>query len=692
VEFINTVLGTPLGFVFYYAYTILGSFGLAVIAFAIIVKVPLFPVMLFAHRNSIRLLQLQPALSVIKHRFAGDKDGLHEAQYALFKKEKYSPIVGIIPLLVQLVLVMGMLQVMYHPLQHMLRLEPQVIDSLVAALADIHDNVSGFAQQLLVLEAFQHSENWPVFQAALAGFQNGEAIFNQLHATELHFLGLNLGLTPSLFRPTPELVIVFLSGAVALAFCLVQNAISPGALSQGRRTNMGLTIFTVCLSLYFALALPVGVGLYWTVGNFAAIGVVLLLCFLYPPKKLAADALSYIQATRKSPETLREEKLLNSKLRIRENADVARFKSAEKQVVFYAISSGQYKFYKVIIDYLCKSSDVIIHYLTNDPNDAIFNQSNPKVLPYYASQQKAISLMLRLDTDMLVTTVPDLQTFHMKRSIVRDDIEYIHTFHSLTSTHLVYKEKAFDHFDTLFCVGPHCVTEVRRREALVGLPKKTLVKVGYGLYDQLIESYDAVHSHVNAQPRVLIAPSWQVDNILDVCIDSMLESLVGKEYDVVVRPHPQYIRLFPERIDSLKERFSASDHGISFELDFSGNESIYTSDILITDWSNIGYEFAYCTLKPCIFINTPMKVMNPNYMQYGIEPLDITLRDKIGISIDVDDIATVDSRVDYLLQHKDSYKDQIEEVVQQNLYHPGRSGEAAGTYIMRQLDAKRIGV
>jgi YidC/Oxa1 family membrane protein insertase len=652
VGIINTVLGIPLGYVIYFAYWLFGNYGLAIVAFAIIVKLPLFPVMMLAQRNSIKLLQLQPALHEIKQRHAGDKESLNEAQNELFEKEKYSPLLGILPLFVQLLLVVGILQVMYHPLQHMLRMPAGEIEALVAG-------IGGFAPQLQVFE-----------------YVYGE----------VSLMGLRLTATPSVLNPSIELIMPLLSGLVAFVFCMVQNALSPGALSQSRRTNMGLTIFTVGLSVYFAYALPVGVGLYWTVGNLGAIAVVVLLKFMYPPKKLAAEALAHNQSMRKTPEQVQEEKELRKQLQIREKENATRFQKANKQVVFYAISSGQYKFYKTIIDYLVEHSSVTIHYLTNDPNDAVFTLHISQIVPYYIGQQKMISLMLKLDTDIFVTTVPDLQNFHIKRSIVRDDIEYIHTFHGLASTSLVYREKAFDNFDTLFCVGSHQVAEVRRRETMMNLQKKKLVKVGYSLYDQLVALHENNADTKNEKPRILIAPSWQMDNILETCIDSILELLRGQGYDVVVRPHPQHIKLFPERVKTLVERFS--DGSISFELDFFDNKSIYTSDVLITDWSNIGFDFSYSTLKPCIFVNTPMKLMNPNYRSYGIEPLDIILRDKLGRSVEVDEIAKLNELIMDLLQNKKSYRQQIEDVIQQYLFYPGRSGEAGGTYIIKTLEAK----
>ena len=629
MNFINTILGTPLSLIIDLLYRITDSYGLAIILFAVVVRAILFPLITVAHNNSIRFLRLYPELERMKIRYAGDKEKLGEEQYQLFKEAKYSPIMGIIPLLLQLVIIVGVMQVLLDP-----------------------------------------------------------------PAVDLMFLGLELDVVPSIVNPSATLIIPVLSGLAATAFCLVQNKISPAMLSQSKRTNLGMTIFIVALSIYFGVVLPVGVGIYWTMGNLMGIVVVLLLDVIYNPKKLAPEALAYIEANRKSPEELREQRAIEKQLSIREIADISRFKVADKKLVFYAISSGQYRFYKTIIDYIINNSDIEIHYLTNDPNDALFNEHHSQIKPYYVGQKKMITLMLKLNTDVLVTTVPDLQSFHFKRSIVREDIEYIFTFHSLTSAHLVYKEKAFDHFDSIFCVGSHQVTELRRREETAKLPKKQLIKVGYSVYDQIKTAYEQLDKQANGIPKILIAPSWQADNILDICIEKMLESLGGSSYDITVRPHPQYIKLYPERIEELVARFSSvrssqEKGSVRFELDFLGNESIYTADLLITDWSTIGYEYAYCTLKPCLFINTPMKVMNPNYKLYGIEPLDITLRDAVGGSIDVEDInSTLLDSIKKLLNEKDSYSKQIEEIVSQYIYYPGRSGEAGGKYILKQLEKK----
>ena len=691
MKIIDMVFGTPFGAVIYFLYQITNSYGLAILLFALFVRIVIFPITMLAQKNSIKLLKLQPKLNQMKRWYGGDKERLSEEQYNLFKQEGYRPLWGVVPLLIQLILLMGVLQVMYNPLQYIVRLDQGVIDVLAQTFRGLYSTTGGAQEQLQIMEAVH--QHLPAFQSAMMHVPYGEAILQSILNTDLWFLGVNLGAVPSFLNPSLELLIPFLVLIAMLLMCVVQCIISPGAISQGRKTNLWFVITTVGILFYFTAVTPTGVGLYWI--GYGLLGVVslLLLNVLYNPKKLAGEAIVAIRADRKTPAQIKEEKAKNKELSAWEKKDAARFVSAKKQLVFYAISGGQYKYYKNYIEYILENSDISIHYLTNDPKDALFNQKNERLIPYYAGQRKMISLLLKLDCDIMVTTVQDLQSYHMKRSIVRDDIEYIYVFHGLGSTHLMARETAYDNFSTVFCVGPHQVKEIRRREELASLPRKNLVKTGYGLYDQLVlsvkELLDGKQEGVEKKPRILIAPSWQEDNILDTCIDKMLDALLGKGVQIYIRPHPQYTRMFPERLEELKERYGHREEEIVFDLDFSSSDSIFLSELLITDWSGIAFEFAYCTLKPCVFINTPMKVMNPNYEQFGLPVLDIVLRDKVGVSIDLDNLDEIGDSVARMLEEKDAYKKQIQQVVEEYIFYPGRSGEAGGKYIIYKLSSEK---
>ena len=689
MEIINSILGTPLGLLIYLAYQVSGSYGGAVLIFSIVVKIVLFPITFMAHKNAIRFLKLQPALAIIKVRYADDKEALNEEQYQLFKQEKYNVFIGMIPLILQLVLIMGMLQVMYRPLEHMLRLSQPTIDILVNTYFDLFGSVTSTVQ-LDILSLAQDAPSFASFENALANQPGFENVLASLVGTNLNFLGINLGIVPRLTTITIQWLVPLFAGIFSLIFCLINNQLSPGALTQSQRTNLSMTAFTVGLSLYFAFVMPAGVGLYWAAGNLFGIVVTLILELIYSPRQVAKEAMAYLQAKQKSASMAKAEKLDKKALALREKVATKAFKQANKDFVIYALNGGQYKYYRNIIEYLLANSEIVIHYLTNDPQDGVFALNNERIIPYYASQQKTIALFLRLKTKILLTTVPDLGVYHMKRSIVQEDIEYIHIIHGIPSAHMTAREKAYDHFDTIFCVGPHHIKELQRRIQIANLPPKNLVKVGYPVYDQLVKSANNRLGHVNAKPQILIAPSWQKANILETCIDEILVTLLGRDYQIIVRPHIQFTLMFFEQMQQLKARYAdyVATGELIFDLDFAENKYIFTADLLLTDWSGIAYEFSYCGLKPSIFINTPMKVLNPNYELYGLEVLDITLRDQIGISVNLDQLATLATKVADLLASQTTYQAKIQEAVDKYLFYPNRSGEAGGQYILNQL-AKR---
>ena len=53
------------------------------------------------------------------------------------------------------------------------------------------------------------------------------------------------------------------------------------------------------------------------------------------------------------------------------------------------------------------------------------------------------------------------------------------------ATHTIYRKGAFDHFDSIFCVGHHHIEEISATESVYNLNHKNLVAYGYGLVDKL---------------------------------------------------------------------------------------------------------------------------------------------------------------------------------------------------------------
>jgi YidC/Oxa1 family membrane protein insertase len=113
------------------------------------------------------------------------------------------------------------------------------------------------------------------------------------------------------------------------------------------------------------------------------------------------------------------------------------------------------------------------------------------------------------------------------------------------------------------------------------------------------------------------------------------------------------------------------------------------SDILITDWSGIAPEYAFTTKKPVIFINTPMKIMNPDWQQIDISPMDIWLRDELGISVEKNEIRKIDDIIRELLENKTTYKEKITALMNKTLCNLGKSAKVGGDYIIERINEIR---
>lgn len=677
-------LAYPFGYIMRLCYNLLSNYGLAIILFTLLTKVVMLPVSLWTHKNSVKLVKLQPELNVIKAKYYGEKDKISEEQLSLYKREKYRPLAGMLPMVIQLVLLMCVVQIIYNPLSNVLAMDKNTASALINSVcADMGLDSSSNSIQLAVVKAIQD------------GFTVDGADLSAIKALDMNFLGFDLSSTP-IAAGGIMLLVPVLAGGCALALCLFQNKMNPLQAEQGRAQQLATNALSVGISLVLGGFVPAGIGLYWIFSNlFTMVQQLVLNAIINPKKYIDYKALEESKKELEKIDSVGQKNKIEvgSQLYKREKTDYKKFFSvANKHLVIYSERNGYYKYFSTIIDYLLNNSNIIIHYVTSDPNDNIFNlaKENSKIRPYFIGEKKLITLFMKMDADIVLMTMPDIENFHYKRSYIRKDIEYIYTMHGPMSTHLLLNNHSLDSYDTIFCIGEFQIPEIRRQEEIYNLPPKNLVMTGYGFLEILKQQYDQMPRREGGIPRVLVAPSWQEDNILDLCLDELLSSLLGKGLNIIVRPHPEYVKRYSQRLDAIVKKYSDyKGDDLKFELDFTSSDSIYQSDLLITDWSAIAFEYSYVTLKPCLFINTPMKVMNKEYKQIGIEPLEIKLRNEVGVSLEVNEAGKAYNAAQSLLEQKDSYADKILNIRNTYISNFGKNGEVAGKYIIQQLIKKQ---
>lgn len=668
-----------LGYVMYGCYFLIKNYGLSIIVFTLFTKLILFPVSLLTQKNSIKMVQMQPELNSLKIKYIDDKDKFTDEQVALYKRYKYNPLMDIVPLLIQIVIVLGLIGVVYRPLSYVMNIDKGVIEQLKDWLVN---TLNIPADNMYQLEIFRQIRAGAEVPASIPG-----EIVDSIRNLNMNFLGIDLGLVPSFTENYVLLLIPLLAGLSAWLLCYAQNKINVLQIAQGNAVKIITTVVMIGFSVYFCFLVPAGVGLYWIFGNLFAIPSMVLTNVVMPPKKY----IDYDYLLKTKEQMLLKEKE-HKKYAKREKADYKRFFSAENmKLVIYSEQNGFYKYYAGMIDYICDHSDIQIHYVTSDPNDKIFEDKREQIHGYYvASDRYLIPLFMKLDCDMCIMTAPDLEKYHIKRSRVRNDIEYVYVSHGMGSNALTLRKGALDWYDTVFCVGIDSENEIRETEELYHTKPKVLIEAGYMLLDEMIEKFEETQKEnkkENDPPKILIAPSWQPDNIVESCVDELLEQLQKTKYDIILRPHPQMVRHSPERFEELHQKYDGTN--IEIQTDFSSNNPVMEADVLITDWSDISFEFAFTTKRPVLFINTPMKIMNPEYDKIKTVPINIALRSVIGKSAEPNQLDRVNGIISEFIANRDSYRDTIEKTVSERIFNVGKSKIIYGRYVIKRLSPQK---
>ena len=567
-----------LGNIMQFCYNLFGNYGWAIILFTIFSKIVLLPVTIWVQINSIKMVKMQPEINQIKINYFGDKDRIAEEQTKLYKREKYNAFVSLIPLIVQILLLLGLVEVINHPLTYIAKTDSNITTELVnVALANDEGlDPESSSLELTVVEDIKNERNIDKYSEKIDNDQ-----MEKIKGINLDFFGFDMGWIATREKGI-AILIPIIAGISALIMCVGQNMMNVLQAEQSKANQWGMLILSVGLSLYLGAFVPAGVGLYWTASNLLAVLQQWLLnIFINPKKHVNYEELERTNKQLKELEELNKDGQKRTKeQKKKEKDDYKRFFSiVNKHLVFYSESNGFYKYYKGIIEYLLKNTNITIHYITSDYNDKIFEmeKENSQIKAYYIEEKKLITLMMKMDADVVVMTMPDIQNYHIKRSYVRKDIEYIYIPHGMDSLNLTMRKGSMDHYDTVFATGKYQKEEAEKTNEVYKIQNRKIVEWGYTLLDSMIKDY-AQNTEESKETTVLIAPSWQKDNIIDLCLEDILDSMKDSEYKVIVRPHPQQVRRMKDKFDNMKEQYKANKN-IEIQTDFSSNNTVFNASL-----------------------------------------------------------------------------------------------------------------
>ena len=363
----------------------------------------------------------------------------------------------------------------------------------------------------------------------------------------------------------------------------------------------------------------------------------------------------------------------------------------ERSIVFYSEDISSFVHFDQIIRELTEEMEYQICYVTSAEDDPILNTQNKKIKAFYIGDSIArTKFFLDLKAKILIMTMPDLETFNIKKSKVYP-VHYIYLFHSMVSTHLVYRRSAFEHFDSIFCVGNYQLDEIRRTEKLYNLKPKNLIRYGYGHLDNLLEKYSTrILSPKNNGNKlhVLLAPSWSNASLFEDIAEKVIDILLQEGYKVTFRPHLMTQKKSKKKINEIIEKFSDNESFL-LEQNILNFDSFLFSDIMITDWSGAALEFAFAFEKPVLFIDMPKKINNPEYEKIHKVPIEVSIREKIGKIILPTELELIPNEIEILYKQTKELRDKITKIRNELIFNIGESKKDGVKEIIKLLSEKK---
>ncbi len=240
-----------------------GSYAVALLLFAIVVKVVLLPMSIKQQKTQIKGAKLRPKMAAIEKKYAGrtDQKTLQKKQQemmALQQEEGYSPLSGCLPLLIQLPIIIILYNIIQNPLTHILGFEDAFVN------ANIHPFIPTAARetQLKTLAAIFDPGN------AAGVAQIMPETLEKLQSINLNLFGLNMGVVPS-FSWSWYLLIPILTALSSYASMKIsrklmgQNPAMQAQSPETRTSSFIMDMMMPLMSLWFAFKLPALLGLYW---------------------------------------------------------------------------------------------------------------------------------------------------------------------------------------------------------------------------------------------------------------------------------------------------------------------------------------------------------------------------------------------------------------------------------------------
>ena len=247
------IFAIPLGWLLKFIYSLVGNYGVALILFTLVTKIILFPLSWKQKKSSIRIAAFQPMMNEINKKYANNPQKRQEEIVKFQQEHGISATAGCLPLLIQMPILFGLINVIYEPLTHLAGISKDAIKAATAIVEAAGTTLSRYSPQSAILTEVRNNPEMfkDVFSADQIAF---------CQDLNMAFLGLDLTAIPS-FK---EFNILWIVPVLSVVFMVAQNFVMTKLNGQKMEGAMKMMpIYMGVMFGYISFVIPVGVSIYW---------------------------------------------------------------------------------------------------------------------------------------------------------------------------------------------------------------------------------------------------------------------------------------------------------------------------------------------------------------------------------------------------------------------------------------------
>ena len=372
-------------------------------------------------------------------------------------------------------------------------------------------------------------------------------------------------------------------------------------------------------------------------------------------------------------------RMLWIKIRFKLSGGKAEVNDEKIPLVIFSDDKRYWVIFEPILKELNKRGMDVVYLTASEDDPALNNPYEHVKAEFIGSDNKAYARLNFLNATMVFSTTPGLDVYQWKRSKNVDYYVHIpHTSNEITR----YRMFGIDYYDAVLLSGDHQVRDLRALEELRGLPKRELLKVGIPYMDVMLERYRQVGPAGEHPRTVLLAPTWGKSSMFAIYGKQIIEELLKTGYHVIVRPHPQSFKSDKEILDQLMAAYPESEQ-LEWNRDMDNFDVLRRSDILISDFSGVVFDFALIYGKPIIYTE-------PNFdrSMYDAWWLDtpwwtLSALPRLGRELTRENIGSIKEVIDQCLTDE-MYEEGRREVTAETWAHQGEGAVRVADYLMNK--------